>query len=59
MYCIYAVALAVCVGWAWRLSREAKQRDDETTGRRTGRRKNTIQRIQTPEPKRALISRMQ
>ena len=29
----YAVALAVCVGLAWRLSREAKQRDAETTER--------------------------
>ena len=32
----YAVALAVCVGWAWRLSREAKQRDAETTERERG-----------------------
>jgi hypothetical protein len=29
----YAIALAICVGWAWRLSREAKQRDAETTER--------------------------
>jgi hypothetical protein len=29
----YLVALAICVGWAWRLSREAKQRDAETTER--------------------------
>lgn len=29
----YAVALAVCVGWAWRLSVEAKQRDAETEKR--------------------------
>jgi hypothetical protein len=29
----YLVALLVCVGWAWRLSRDAKQRDAETTER--------------------------
>lgn len=29
----YAVALAVCVGWAWRLSREATKRDAETDAR--------------------------
>ena len=29
----YVIVLAVCVGWAWRLSREAKQRDAETTRR--------------------------
>ena len=29
----YAVALAVCVGWAWRLSREAKDRDKATADR--------------------------
>ena len=32
----YVVVLAVCVGWAWRLSRDAKQRDDETTDRERG-----------------------
>jgi hypothetical protein len=32
----YAIALAICVGWAWRLSREAKQRDAETTDRERG-----------------------
>lgn len=29
----YAVALAVCVGWAWRLSVEAKDRDKKTAER--------------------------
>jgi hypothetical protein len=32
----YLVALLVCVGWAWRLTREAKQRDAETTEREGG-----------------------
>ena len=32
----YAIALAICVGWAWRLSRDAKQRDAETTERERG-----------------------
>jgi hypothetical protein len=29
----YVIVLAVCIGWAWRLSREAEQRDAETTRR--------------------------
>lgn len=32
----YAVALAVCVGCAWRLSREAKARDKATAERAAG-----------------------
>jgi hypothetical protein len=32
----YLVALAICVGWAWRLTREAKQRDAATTEREGG-----------------------
>jgi hypothetical protein len=32
----YAIALVVCVTWAWRLSREAKQRDAETADRERG-----------------------
>ncbi len=29
----YAIALAICVGWAWRLSRDAAKRDAETEAR--------------------------
>ena len=29
----YAVALAVCVGWAWRLRGDTKKRDAETDAR--------------------------
>jgi hypothetical protein len=29
----YLVVLVICVGWAWRLSREAKRRDADTTER--------------------------
>jgi hypothetical protein len=32
----YLVALAICVGWAWRLTREAAQRDADTTDREGG-----------------------
>jgi hypothetical protein len=32
----YLVALAICVGWAWRLTREATQRDADTTDREGG-----------------------
>jgi len=32
----YVIVLAVCVGWAWRLSREAEQRDAETAKRERG-----------------------
>jgi len=32
----YLVALLVCVGWAWRLTREAQQRDADTTDREGG-----------------------
>ena len=32
----YVLILAVCVIWAWRLSREAEQRDAETTDRERG-----------------------
>ena len=32
----YVVILAVCVTWAWRLSRDAAQRDAETTKREHG-----------------------
>ena len=32
----YLVALAICVGWAWRLTREATQRDADTTDQEGG-----------------------
>jgi hypothetical protein len=32
----YVLVLVICVGWAWRLSREAKQRDAETADRERG-----------------------
>ena len=32
----YLVVLAVCVIWAWSLSRDAAQRDAETTDRERG-----------------------
>jgi hypothetical protein len=32
----YLVVLVICVGWAWRLSREAEQRDAETADRERG-----------------------
>jgi hypothetical protein len=33
----YAIALAICVGWAWRLSRDAAKRDQETYDREEAR----------------------
>jgi len=32
----YVLVLAVCIVWAWRLTREAEQRDAETTKRERG-----------------------
>jgi hypothetical protein len=33
----YVIVLAICVGWAWRLTREAQQRDADTTDREGGK----------------------
>jgi hypothetical protein len=51
----YAIALAICVGWAWRLSREAERRDAETYDREEARLDAlTEQRKANPIPREAM-----